>query len=83
VIYYLPYHWGALSGHWEKILPGANGQLDPEEGFILLVSQGEGLRCTKNPVRHRNQLGKGSTTHQTGKNPSSNSGLLQGGRRGE
>jgi hypothetical protein len=30
-----------------------------------------------NPVRCRNQRGEGSTTHQTGKNLGSNSGLLQ------
>jgi hypothetical protein len=33
----------------EVILPGANGQLDPEEGLVLLVSLGEGLKCTMEP----------------------------------
>jgi hypothetical protein len=33
----------------EVILPGANRQLDPEEGLILLASRGEDLRCTMEP----------------------------------
>jgi hypothetical protein len=33
----------------EVILPDANGQFDPEEGLVLLVSQGKGFRCTTEP----------------------------------
>jgi hypothetical protein len=33
----------------EVILPGANGQFDPEQGLVLLVSQDEGLECTIEP----------------------------------
>jgi hypothetical protein len=35
--------------HQEKVPPGANGQLDPEKELVLLVSRGEGLRCTMEP----------------------------------
>jgi hypothetical protein len=45
VIYHLPCHW-VHPLDCQKIPPGANGQLDPEEGFNLLVSLVEGLGCT-------------------------------------
>jgi hypothetical protein len=35
------------------------------------------LDAQQNSVRCRNEQGEGSTTHQTGKNPGSNSGLPQ------
>jgi hypothetical protein len=35
--------------HWEEILPGTNGQLDPKGG-TRPASQGEGLRCAKEPT---------------------------------
>jgi hypothetical protein len=50
VICHLPCCQGAsprLQG--EVIPPGANRQFDLEEGLILLVSLGEGLRCTTEP----------------------------------
>jgi hypothetical protein len=61
----------------EKILPGANGQLDPEEGLVLSASQGEGLRRTMEPGEAQEPVRGGSTVCQTGKNLGSNSGLPQ------
>jgi hypothetical protein len=49
-VFHLPCHQGMsprLSG--EVILPGANRQLDLEEGLVLLASQDEGLRHTIEP----------------------------------
>jgi hypothetical protein len=62
---------------WEEIPLGTNRQLDLEEGFILLASRGEGLKCTEEPDEVWDQRGEGSATCQTGKNPGSNSGLPQ------
>jgi hypothetical protein len=59
--------------HQEKIPPGANGQLDLEEGFIPSASRGEGLGCTM----ELGDQGEGSTALQIGKNPGSNSDLPQ------
>jgi hypothetical protein len=42
----------------EVIPAGANGQLDLEEGFVLLGSLGEGLQCTMALARYRNQRGE-------------------------
>jgi hypothetical protein len=39
----------ASLGMHPTLLPGTNGQFDPQEGLILLVSQVEGLRCTMEP----------------------------------
>jgi hypothetical protein len=50
VNYNLPCHQGAYLHYWEELSPGAKGQLDPEEGFILPASQGKGLGCTKEPI---------------------------------
>jgi hypothetical protein len=50
VSYNLPCHQGAYLHYWEELSPGAKGQLDPEEGFILPASQGKGLGCTKEPI---------------------------------
>jgi hypothetical protein len=61
----------------EEIPPGTNGQLDlvGESSFQRVGVSA--LVAHQNPVRHRNQQGEGSTAHQTGKNPGSNSGLPQ------
>jgi hypothetical protein len=59
----------------ELIPPGTNGQFDLEEGLILLVSQGEGLRCTTESSEVQEPARGGSTTHKTGKNPGSNNRL--------
>jgi hypothetical protein len=63
--------------HPEKIQPGANAQFDPEGESS---SQQVGVKASdaqRNLVRCRNQRGEGSTAHQTGKSPGSNSGLPQ------
>jgi hypothetical protein len=50
MFFYLPFFWGASPGlPGEVILPGANGQLDPEDGFVLPASLGECLRCPMEP----------------------------------
>jgi hypothetical protein len=50
VICYLPCQWGASPRPLEEVSsPGANGQFNPEEGLVLLASQGEDLRCTMEP----------------------------------
>jgi hypothetical protein len=59
---------------WEEIPPGANGQLDPEGRFIQQVGA-RALDAQRNPLRHRNQFR--STALHAGKNPGSNSGVLQ------
>jgi hypothetical protein len=41
------------------------------------VSQGGDLRCTKKHSEVQEPVKEGSTAHQTGKNPGSNSGLPQ------
>jgi hypothetical protein len=61
----------------EKIPPGASGQLDLEEGLVLLVSQGEGLRCTTEPDEMQESVRGRETACQIGKNSGSNSGLPQ------
>jgi hypothetical protein len=61
---------------WEEIPPGANRQLDPEEGIHLPGElEGRALDAQWNPLRHRNQLRR--TALPTGKNPCSNSDLPQ------
>jgi hypothetical protein len=50
VAFHLSCHQGASPRQLrELILPDTNGQLDPEEGLFLPVSQGEGLRPTTEP----------------------------------
>jgi hypothetical protein len=61
--------------HWEEIPPGANGQLDLEGDSSSWQVGVRALDAQWNPVRHRNQLE--NITHQTGKNPGSNSDLPQ------
>jgi hypothetical protein len=78
VSYYLPCHQGAS--------PWTAGRR-PHQATINSLIQREDLSPWKvgvraliiqqNPVRCRNQGEEGNTTHQTGKNPGSNSGLPQ------
>jgi hypothetical protein len=44
---------------WEKIPPGANGQLDLEKEFALPASQGEGLGCTTEPSEAQEPMREG------------------------
>jgi hypothetical protein len=67
-------------------IPRNNGRRSHQPPTDSLIQRGDssslwvGVRASdtqQNPVRCRNQLGEGSTAHQTGKNPGSYSGLPQ------
>jgi hypothetical protein len=67
--------WVHPLDHREKIPLGANGQLDPEGDSSFWGVRVKASDTQRIPVRCRNQ--PGSAAHHTGKNPGSNSGLLQ------
>jgi hypothetical protein len=61
--YHLPCHQGASPGQLGGDPLGANGQLDPEKGLILQVSQGEGLGCTMELGEMQESARGGITAH--------------------
>jgi hypothetical protein len=61
----------------EKIPSSVNGQLDPEGDLSSQQVRVRASDAQRNPVRHKNKQGEGSTTHQTCKDPGSNSNLPQ------